>query len=187
VTLVDASESSIEAREAAGRALAGLGPASGQSSQLLIYVPAGAPVTDEDRQQDPFSAYAACGTVFPDGDGDDYLSLCLKAKPDQAQEIRRLFEQNPSPSFALIDNIGGGLKWPTLRTLLRAESAREILLALAAPTERQKAALQDSDAWVGEARDLLISTLGLKLITRGKSALQRVRVRPPRIAASWPC
>jgi hypothetical protein len=30
-----------------------------------------------------------------------------------------LFEQDPSPSFALIDNVGGGLQWTTLRTLPR--------------------------------------------------------------------
>jgi hypothetical protein len=48
------------------------------------------------------------------------LSLCLKAKPDHATEIRRLFEQDPPPSFALIDNVGGGLKWPALRTALEA-------------------------------------------------------------------
>lgn len=169
VGVVDASESSIEARDAASRAFTLLGAQRAEPSQLLIYVPAKAPVSDEERQQDPFSAYAACGAIFPSGDGDDYLSLCLKAKPDHATEIRQLFEQQEPPSFALIDNIGGGRKWPTLRTLLKADSAREILLALAAPTDRQKAELQASDTWVSETRELFASTLGLKLITRGKT------------------
>ena len=169
VAVVDASESSIESREAAVRAFVSLGRGEPGPKELLIYVPARAPVTDEERQADPFAAYTVCGAIFPSGDGDDYLSLCLKAKPDHATEIRRLFEQDPSPSFALIDNIGGGLQWPTLRTLLQAESARDILFALLVPSPKQTEALQANEAWVNEARALLGATLGLKLITRGKT------------------
>jgi hypothetical protein len=169
VAVVDASESSIESRETAVRAVISLGRGEPGPKELLIYVPARAPVTDEERQVDPFAAYTVCGAVFPSGDGDDYLSLCLKAKPDHATEIRRLFEQDPSPSFALIDNVGGGLQWPTLRTLLQAESARDILFALLVTSAKQKEALQANEAWVGEARALLDATLGLKLITRGKT------------------
>jgi hypothetical protein len=175
---VDASESSIESREAAAHAFFSLREAgSGQSgpAELLIYIPAGAPLTDEGRQADPFAAYAAAGAVFPDGDGDDYLSLCLKAKPDHSTEIRRLFEQDPSPSFALIDNVGaGGLKWPMLRTALTAgtlkvETARDILFALLLPSPEQKNALSAGDSWVDDARALLADALGLKLVTRGKT------------------
>jgi hypothetical protein len=169
VAVVDASESSIESREAAVRAFIALGRSEPGPKELLIYVPARAPVTDEERQADPFAAYTVSGAVFPSGDGDDYLSLCLKAKPDHATEVRRLFEQDPSPSFALIDNVGGGLRWPTLRTLLRAESARDILFALLVPSPGQSEALQANDSWVSEARALLGATLGLKLITRGKT------------------
>jgi len=169
VAVVDASESSIESREAAARAFAAIGRRGAGPKELLIYVPARPPLTDEDRQTDPFSVYAACGAVFPSGDGDDYQSLCLKAKPDDATEIRRLFEQDPSPSFELIDNIGGGLRWPTLRTLLQAESSRELLLALLVPSSKQAQALQANDSWADEARDLLRAAVGLKLITRGKT------------------
>jgi hypothetical protein len=169
VAVVDASESSIESREAAVRAFVSLGRGELGPKELLIYVPARAPVTDEERQADPFAAYTVCSGVFPSGDGDDYLSLCLKAKPDHATEIRRLFEQDASPSFALIDNVGGGLQWPTLRTLLQAESARDILFALLVPSVKQKEALQDNETWVSEARALLGATLELKLITRGKT------------------
>jgi hypothetical protein len=169
VAVVDASESSIESREAAVRAFVSLGRGEPGPKELLIYVPVGGPLTDEERQGDPFAAYTACGAVFPSGDGDDYLSLCLKAKPDYATEIRRLFEQDPSPSFALIDNVGGGLQWPTLRTLLQADSARDILFALLVPSPKQREVLQANEAWVGETRALLGATLGLKLITRGKT------------------
>lgn len=171
VAVVDASDSSIESREAAARAFFSLIHAPGESgpTELLIYVPAGPPLTDEDRQADPFAAYAAAGAMFPDGDGDDYLSLCLKAKPDFGTEIRSLFEQDGSPSFALIDNIGGGLKWPTLRTVLGAESTADILFALLQPSPKQKTAVDATEAWDSEARQLLKAALGLKLVTRGKT------------------
>jgi hypothetical protein len=167
-TLVDASDSSILAREGAMLALAGIGK-PGQPKKLLVYIPAKRPVTDEERQKDPYAVYSACGAVFPDGDGDGYESLCLKAKPDNATEIRRLFAENPSPPFALIDNVGGGLSWPTLRTCLQAESAREILLALLAPTEKQTDALKASEGWAPEVKALLAKALGLKLMTKGKT------------------
>ena len=167
-TVVDASESSIEAREAAMLALVSLCRPN-EPKQLLVYVPAKPPSSDEDRQADPFAVYAACGAIFPEGDGDGYESLCLKAKPDQATEIRRLFTENPSPTFALIDNVGGGLSWPTLRTCLEAELAREIILALLVPTSKQTERLKSQEGWVPEARALLDKAIGLKLMTKGKT------------------
>ncbi|MDI9846728.1 PglZ domain-containing protein [Rhodoblastus sp. 17X3] len=165
--LVDASESSITAREAAMLTLARLGRPD-QPKKLLVYIPTKPPVTDEERQKDPYAVYSACGAVFPDGDGDGFMSLCLRAKPDHDAEIRRLFAENPSPSFALIDNIGGGLSWPTLRTALGAESAREILLALLVPNAKQTESLNAHESWVPEAKALLAKAMGLKLMTKGK-------------------
>ena len=94
--------------------------------------------------------------MFPAGDGDEYLSLCLKAKADHAREIRRIFQENPNPSFEVIDAVGSGGGWPTLQALLRVESARDILFALLAPSEKQKDALRSQDAWVPEQFDLAI-------------------------------
>src|SRR5262249_20784104 len=71
--------------------------------------------------------------------------------------------------FALVDNVGGGLSWPTLRTSLQVESAREIIVALLVPTPRQSEALKTGDGWVPEAKALLEKCLGLKLMTRGKT------------------
>ena len=51
--------------------------------------PPSAPKTDVQKQADPFALYGECGAVFPQDDGDEYLSLCLRAKPDHATEIRR--------------------------------------------------------------------------------------------------
>src|SRR5262245_33339546 len=63
VIVVDASDSSIESREAASQALVALGQAEDGPRELLIYVPAAPPLTDEQRQADPFSVYASCGAM----------------------------------------------------------------------------------------------------------------------------
>ena len=158
--IIDASESSIESREAALIALQQLG----QGNQLLVYVPAKAPLTDEEKQVDPFAIYGECGAIFPNPkhDSDEYLPLCLMAKPDYTTDIRRIFAENPNPSFAVIDAVGGGVGWPVLQALLQVESAREILFALLAPADQQKAALQadTSGSWVTEAKTLFTSALG---------------------------
>jgi hypothetical protein len=170
VRVVDASESSIESREAALLALRELGQPKSPLEGILIYVPAKRPETDEQKQTDPFALYAECGAVFPQDDGDEYLSLCLRARPDHATEIRRVFATSPSgPAFAVIDAIGGGVSWPQLRATLRVESGREILTALLAPTTRQAEALKGQEGWLQEARDFLRATLGLHVKTRGKT------------------
>lgn len=165
--VVDASESSIESREQAMGALQLLG--ARKLEALLVYVPAPQPLDDEAKQTDPFALYGACGAIFPNGDGDSYQALCLKAKPEHGDEIRRLFATDANPSFAVIDAVGGGIGWPNLRALLGAESSRDILGALLAPNGRQQEALKGSETWVAEAKDLFKRTLGLALRTRGKS------------------
>ena len=168
--VVDASERGIESREQALESFVSLANPGGKGpTELVIYVPTDPPKTDHDRVIDPYAVYTASGAMFPDGDGDEYISLCLKAKPDHASEIRRLFQDDPRPSFELVDNIGGGMGYPTLRTLLRVDSARNILLAFLAPSEQQKSRLKGNEAWVSEAKALFRSSLGLKLLTKGKS------------------
>lgn len=172
VRVVDASESSIESREAALQALLELGRPRAAIDGVAIYVPHERPDTDEKKQVDPFAFYAECGAVFPQDDGDEYLSLCLRAKPDYATEIRQVFADGAqgAPSFTVIDAIGsGGMGWPQLRAALGVESSREILVALLAPSEAQKTALKAQDGWVQEARDFFRTTLELALKTRGKT------------------
>lgn len=166
-SVVDGSESSITSRAEAIADLGKLG--DHQIEQLLVYVPATKPLEDEDKQKDPFSLYGVCGDVFPSGDGDNYLSLCLKAKPDHATQVRAVFDQDPNPSFAVIDAIGGGLSWPNLRALLKVESTRDILFALLVPSDIQQSALKETDSWVAEAKALLQASIGLELKTRGKT------------------
>ena len=56
--IVDAADNSIESRELALKALADLCAPSTDTTGLLVYVPAHAPVSDEDRQRDPFALYS---------------------------------------------------------------------------------------------------------------------------------
>lgn len=167
--VIDASESSITSREEALRTLKDLGQSGTALEGMLVYVPAKTPLTEEDKQLDPFALYTVCGSVFPDGVGDEYMHLCLKAKPDHGTEIRRIFNENPNPTFAVIDAVGGGKGWPNLQVALQVESANDILFALLAPSERQKKVLKDQDGWISEVKELFSACLGLKLITRGKT------------------
>lgn len=85
IVIVDASERGIESREHALESFVSLarsGP--GEPTELVIYVPTNPPKSDHERVIDPYAVYTAGGGIFPYGDGDEYLSICLKAKPDHA-------------------------------------------------------------------------------------------------------
>src|SRR5258707_4388800 len=61
VRVVDASESSIESREAALLALKQVGLPKASLEGVVIYIPAKRPQTDEQKQIDPFALFAECG------------------------------------------------------------------------------------------------------------------------------
>src|SRR5438552_4364172 len=164
--VVDASQSVIEQRESATDALSAL--AEGQIHQFLVWVPAVRPVDNEGKQRDPFSVFAEIGAVFPQGDGDDYGSLCRRAKPDHVPEINRLFEEG-EPSFDMVDALDQGGSWPKLKTLLGANSAKEILLGIMSPKAPQEAALKNDPTWVTEAREFVHRSLGFRLKTKGQT------------------
>lgn len=169
IRVINVSYSSITTRLEGLAVLQDLSASNAKFQGLLVYVPVAPPVADEEKQIDPFSVFSACGAVFPESDGDEYLNLCLRAKPDHATEIRGIFANNPDPSFEVIDAVGGGGGWPTLQAELKSESSRDMLFALLVPNAEQKAALEGQDHWIEEARDLLTSTLGLELTTRIRS------------------
>jgi hypothetical protein len=164
--VIDTTESSLESRLLALETLRKLGEKRSKVKYMLVYVPAKPPEQDEDKQKDPFALYAACGACFPDGDSDKYQNICLKAKPEFAVEIRQVFSENTTPSFAVIDTIGSGTSWPNLQALLDKTSAREILFALMAPEEEEKEALESQDTWVSEAKELFNVCLGFNPITK---------------------
>lgn len=164
--VIDASLSVIEQREAATDALAAL--AAGQIHQLVIWVPAVRPEDNEGKQRDPFSVFAEIGAVFPQGDGDDYASLCRRAKPDHIPEINRLFAEG-EPSFDMVDALDRGGAWPKLKTLLSANSSKEILLGILSPKPKQEEALKEDPTWVTEAREFIQRSLGHRLKTKGQT------------------
>lgn len=164
--IVDGSVSAILAREEATAAWLQMGAASTGSGRLLVYLPIKKPLTDEDKQRDPFQAFVLGGDAFPRGDGDSYLSLCLQAKPGFENQIYQLFAGGSEPSFRMVDALDRGSTWPQLRTLLSVESPREILVGLLCPTDSQKASLKADIKWVNEYRQFAQSTLGFE--PRGK-------------------
>lgn len=169
IAVVDATESSLESRRVALDALGKLGEPNSPLEGLLVYVPARKPVDDEEKIIDPFAVYTAAGACFPENTGDEFLQLCLKLKPDYASEIRHLFNENSQPSFAMIDAVGGGVNFPQLRAILGVESAREMLLALLAPTEKQKESLKNQVGWDAEIRQLVETALKYNLKTTAKT------------------
>lgn len=62
--IVDATDNSIESRELALKALADLGAPGTDTTGLLVYVPAHAPVSDEERQRDPSHFIQSAAAFF---------------------------------------------------------------------------------------------------------------------------
>ncbi|MEZ6081249.1 MAG: PglZ domain-containing protein [Pirellulaceae bacterium] len=166
ITVVDATEGSIPARELASKTLQDLGKRTGAKKRLLIYVPVGPPKSNTEKIQDPFSVYGEIGDSFPRTAGDSFEQICLKAKAEQATEIRKVFTEHPKPSFELIDNIGGGAGWPALQAVLGVQSAREILLQLLKPNAMQLDKLSSDASWISEAKEFLRRNLGIELKTQ---------------------
>lgn len=171
VAWVDAASSPLESRTLALKALRDLGKGHSHDGLdgMLVYVAGKAPLSDEDRQRDPFALYTVCGEVFPQDISDEFQSLCLRAKPDHGTAIRQLFAANASPTFAMVDAVGGHSSWPQLKALLGADSAREILFWLLAPNTVKAAALKADSHWAQEARDLFAAAMGVSLKTKGKT------------------
>jgi len=166
VQVIDASENSITSREMAVAALLQLGKQGASSKGMLVYVPARRPNSDEEKQRDPFSIYTVFKSIFPDGDGDQYIEICKRYKPDFVTDIIRIFNQNPNPEFNIIDAVGRGSNWPILQSMLSVESARDILFALLVPSEVQKNRLANNEIWANEARELISTCFGIKLLTK---------------------
>jgi hypothetical protein len=165
--IIDTCESSITSREEAISSFLKVG--RNEIEHLLIYVPKAKPIEEEEKQKDPFAMYSVAGAVFPEGDGDSYLSICLKAKPDFSSQIRAVFVENSNPAFSVIDAIGDGLGWPILQGALSVESTRDILFSFLCPTDLQKKSLDNDESWVTELKQLLKTSIGLTLITKGKT------------------
>lgn len=165
--VIDGSRSTILSREQAMEDWRLLAESSDQLQSMVIYLPIAKPRTEVERQRDPYQALAIGGCEFPDDDGDSYQALCRKAKPDFQQQVDQLFEAG-TPDFDTVDAIDSGTNWPKLRSLLKTESATEIVVALLSPTQAQRKALDEDDAWPAEFKDFARTALGLKLRTKSR-------------------
>lgn len=158
--VIDAKASIIDARSAAALALADLG--ARRIDTLIIWTPTPRPLTDEGKKLDPFAAVAAVGEVFPAGAGDSYKALCLRARPENAVGIQRLFEGQVAPSFALINALGGGTQFVQLQAALGLShpDTRAIFEGLLCPTTEQAERLRNL-SWLPEAKQCIQDVLGV--------------------------
>jgi hypothetical protein len=171
-TVIDVSTGSIPGRELAIESLLAIGKQNSKQ-RVLIYVPTAPPDNRQKKMTDPFWMYSEAGTYFPRTSRDEFDQICLAAKPRHATKIRKVFNVNPNPSFDLIDNIGGGVGWPTLQSVLSdvpgAQSVKELVVALLVPSPKVIEKLNSNQTWTSEAKDLLKVNFGLDLITQQES------------------
>ncbi len=162
--VIDASKSTILGREEATDEWLKLGSGRGEG-KLVIYLPLRKPEKEEEKRLDPYQIFSLGGHEFPDSDGDEYQALCKKAFPDHVGQIDELFRAG-APDFATIDALEAGATWPKLKTLLKADSAREIIIAILSPSETQGGALKKDSSWHPELKSFLLSVFGLSLKTK---------------------
>jgi len=166
ITVVDGSASTIIGREKTLDAWCRLGQKDGDDMRLVVYLPIRKPFTESEQQENPYQIVALGGREFPAGDGESYQALCRQAAPDLAPQIDKLFDAG-IPDFETVNNlIAGGANWPKLKTLLKAESAAEILVAIMAPSKRQESTLTSDSTWLPEFRQFLSAVLDCKLKTK---------------------
>lgn len=168
IRVIDGSQSTILARAEVVHAFNELAEKEGDGHRLVVYLPVSAPSDNEQKCEDPYAFLGAVGAVFPDGDGDELISICREAKPGKADEVNKLFT-NGIPEFETIDALdGGGSQWPTLKSMLNAESPMEILERFLNVDESECKAFDSKDGWVDEMHHLVESLFGLKLKTKGR-------------------
>lgn len=166
ISVVDGSKSTILGREEAMDIYRSL--AENDKNRLIVYLPIKRPKTDSERQADPYQIFALGGGFFPEGDGESYHALCRQSSPEHVDKIDALFKAG-APNFETINNLtAGGSNWPKLKTLLKAESAVEILTAMLSPSNAQKEALENDETWSAEFKEFCNTVLGLTIKTKSK-------------------
>lgn len=166
--VIDGTESTIIGREQALDRWRRLMDDQKEQKHLVVYLPIRKPKTDEERQQDSYQIFAIGGGEFPRDDGDEYQALCHKATPEFVGQIDELFKAGV-PDFETINSlIEGKANWPKLRTILKVESAAEILVAFLSPMAAQKDVLETGNAWIPEFNDFAATGLGLTLKTKSQ-------------------
>ncbi|MBI3970177.1 MAG: PglZ domain-containing protein [Chloroflexi bacterium] len=169
--LVSAGESLLRARREADAAYRRLDEADGVNGarrNLLVYVPVARGRTPEEQQVDPFEAFARCGAVFGDHEGERLASLAQQALPDHAAEIARLFREG-RPTLELLDALPPEARFPLVRQALGTDAPVEtVVAALSWPDTGER--LAQVPAALGELARIAERELGL----------------PARATDSWP-
>ncbi len=169
-TVIDGGVSTILGREDALDAWRRIGRDESGKHRMAVYLPVQKPLTEESRRRDPYWIFVLESGPFPDSDGETFQALCRRAAPDLAASVDELFAEG-IPDFETVDNlIGGGGNWPKLKTLLKAESAAEILTALMSPSESRLQVLKADKTWLSELKNFLDASLNMKLLTQSKQA-----------------
>lgn len=130
-----------------------------QQAKLVVYVPRAKPNDTAGNLADPFLVFRVAGAVFPEGASHEYQALCAQAFPEQAVQVEALFRDG-IPDFAAVNALQAGPSWPRLRSILKQESAVEILFALMAPTSDQRETLEKDLSWMAEATRLAAAAVG---------------------------
>jgi hypothetical protein len=105
---------------------------------LVIYVPRGRSVREEDKREDPFEVYALAGTAFGDTEDEKLESLARRAMPHRAEEITRLFREG-KPTITLLDGLEETQRYPLLHQVLKTESASEVIALVLCDVDKTKA------------------------------------------------
>lgn len=143
-------------------AWANLGSRPSPGLPLLVYVATAAPQGETAQRADPFWALAASSSAFGCTDDEQYAQLARQCYPDHASKLRELFAAPQPPAFAVLDNLGGGERWPQLSHYLPGKESRaELLRGLLLPSPDTDKRLLATTDWVSEAHRLTEVALGV--------------------------
>ncbi|MBT7610582.1 MAG: PglZ domain-containing protein [Bacteriovoracaceae bacterium] len=166
VCFIDTSLNPLEVRldvfEALNSAING-------GQRLLIYIRDKLALDEESLQVNPFSSFIKCGSVFPEGDGDSFLNLCLKACPNDSVRIRKIFSDVKGPTLSMLESSAEQGLYPILRDQFKVSSIKDILLNLLITKQHC-----DEPGWIEESKEFFESCLSFNLLSRS-SALKPIQ------------
>ena len=128
-------------------------------TSLLIYIPH-ARYIGEKRMQDPFEAFAVAGTSFGDQDSEHLKSMALKAMPEFADQIERLFIEG-SPTLEVLDRLEQTPQYVLMRQALGTISSEEVATIILGDRDSTEKIKKVRGA-VQEITRLLLDELGFK-------------------------
>ncbi|ACZ61421.1 PglZ domain-containing protein [Dehalococcoides mccartyi] len=133
---------------------------------MLIYIPRGRGVTEDEKMRDPFEVYAIAGVAFGDTEDQKIESLARQAMPNKAEEISRLFREG-NPDIALLDELENTQKWPVLNEVFHTETPSDIA-ALALCNTVKAEEVDSRPGCIAELLRLFEDVFGFKTSERRK-------------------